>query len=77
MTFLATETSDGLIHVQNYVGYHEGQHHVHTKESFEKWKNQGKTPTEVTVEKGECLCKLKAGDVREYDGQIWHNNKWE
>jgi hypothetical protein len=32
---------------------------------------------EVKVVKGECNCGLKPGDVKEYDGYVWHNPKWE
>ena len=69
MYFDATETSDGLIHVQNSVMGMLGQHHVHTKANFEKWRN-GKS---VQLSKGTCDCNMQAGDVREYDGQRWHS----
>jgi len=75
MHFFATETPDGLIHVQNYVGAYRGQHHVHNKESFEKWRRE--TRAKVEVEKGTCDCGLKSGDVKEYDGHQWHNAKYE
>ena len=79
MHFFATECPDGTIHVQNYVGAYRGQHHVHSKESFEKWKQKTETELGVSVdmEKGECNCGLKPGDVKEYDGHVWHNEKWE
>jgi hypothetical protein len=76
MRFYATETPDGLIHVQNFVGPLRGQHHVHTKESFERWQRETGSSVEV-LKKGECYCGLKAGDVREHDGFTWHNDKFD
>jgi len=76
MHFFATETPDGLIHVQNYVGAYRGQHHVHTRESFERWQRETGASVEE-IRKGECNCGLKAGDVKEYDGYKWHNEKFE
>ncbi len=76
MTFYATECPDGTIHVQNVVMGHLGQHHVHTKESFQRWKKNVRDE-DLKVSKGECNCGLKPGDVKEYDGQVWHNKKWE
>ena len=73
MRFFATECPDGTIHVQNIVAGYKGQHHVHSKESFERWR-KGK---DVVIEKGTCDCGLKAGDCREYDGHVWHSKKWE
>jgi hypothetical protein len=75
MYFYAVECPDGTVHVQNYVGPYRGQHHVHSKESFERWRREN--GLEVKVVKGECNCGLKPGDVKEYDGNVWHNPKWE
>lgn len=76
MVHYVTITEDGLYHVQNYVGPYRGQHHVHTKKGFEYWlKNVDRK--NVKVENGKCDCGLKAGDVREYDGQLWHNKEFE
>jgi len=75
MHIFATECPDGSVHVQNYVGAYRGQHHVHSKESFERWRKEA--GVEVKVTKGNCDCGLKPGDCREYDGYVWHNEKWE
>lgn len=79
MYFFATECPDGTVHVQNYVQALKGQHHVHSKESFERWrkKTEEETGEEVSLSEGECDCGLKAGDCRECDGYLWHNEKWE
>lgn len=78
MQFYAVETPDGLIHVQNYVMGLRGQHHIHDKESFEKW-SKGIDKENLHVSKAEsCDCGLKdSGDVTEYDGKTWHNDKFE
>jgi len=76
MHFYATETPDGLIHVQNFVTGLRGQHHVHDKESFERWK-KGIKREFLHYSKGTCDCGMKSGDVEEYDGQRWHNDKFE
>lgn len=74
MVHLGTETEDGLIHIQNYVGFYRGQHHVHTKEGYEKWLRKNKmNRKEVKIQAGTCACGLQAGDVKEYDGRKWHS----
>ena len=42
---------DGYVHVDNFVGYRQGQHHVHTREGYLNWKKQ---------------FNLKEGSVMEY-----------
>ena len=77
MIHLVTETSDGLVHVDNYVMGRHGQHHVHTKEGYLKWKNQKGAQTkdeDITYSKGTCTCGLDAGDVKEHDGEVWHDD---
>jgi len=74
MTFLATKTPDGLIHVQNYVGGMSGQHHVHTAEDFSEWvKNSKIRKTDLTIRDGPCYCGIKPNQVRECDGIVWTN----
>lgn len=76
MSFYVTITEDGLYHVQNYVRGFRGQHRVHSKKGYEFWlKNIDKK--DVKISKGKCDCGLKAGDVREYDGQLWHKKEFE
>jgi len=72
MHFYATETEDGLIHVQNYVMGMKGQHKVHTKKGFEKWLKIAKVDRkDVKMTKRTCDCGLKASEVKEYDGRTW------
>jgi hypothetical protein len=73
--FYAVETPDGNIHVQNYVGIYRGQHHVHSKKGFKKWLREN--DLKVDVVKGKCDCGLKPGDIKEYDGVVWHNPRFE
>ncbi len=75
MHHIATRTADGLIHVQNYIDWRKGQHHIHPEESFRRWNEQHES--KVEVEDGECSCGLdKAGMVREYDGHTWFNDRF-
>ena len=55
--------SDGTVHVSNWVGAHEGQHHVHTQEGFGAWKANGVEPDSLRPLKGEedCDCGLLLG----------------
>lgn len=77
MQFYVTKTKDGLFHVQNYVQGMKGQHHIHTEKSFDKWK-KGINAKYIYISEGICNCELtKSGDVREYDGQEWNNDKFE
>lgn len=67
MNHYITKTADGLIHVQNAVMGHFGQHHVHTKEDFEAWVKKNKIHKENIImldgckDGKECKCGLKAG----------------
>lgn len=75
MLFHVTKTEDELYHIQNSVMGLSGQHHVHTQKGFDSWlKGVKKGPT---VEHGKCSCGLKAGYVRDHDGQVWKNDKFE
>jgi len=79
MHFYVTKTEDGLYHVQNVVMGHFGQHHIHNEKSFNKWKkNINPKYIHMFEFKASCNCGLtKSGDVREYDGHEWHNDKFE
>ena len=71
-------TDDGLYHITNVVLGMRGQHHVHNKESYERWKKQGKIFDEyITIGPGKCNCGMKSGDCEEYDGHRWHNERFE
>lgn len=77
MTFIVTITDDGLYHVQNVIMGQMGQHHVHTKESFQRWKKDIDSK-HLKVSQGECNCGLdRSGMVREYDGHEWFNERFE
>lgn len=77
MHFYVTKTKDGLYHVQNCIMGHLGQHHIHNEKSFKKWKKTIKKEL-LHVSEGSCNCGLtKSGNVREYDGKEWHNDKFE
>jgi hypothetical protein len=76
MHFYVVRTPDGLYHIQNVVMGHLGQHHIHSEKSYKKWV-KGIDKKFVHFREGECNCGLKPGDVKEYDGQVWHNPKWE
>ena len=66
MRFYVTRTDDGLIHVQNAIMGRFGQHHVHSKEDFAKWMNDGDIQKEDIIELGKtCDCGLKSGEVKE------------
>lgn len=78
MQYYARETPDGLIHVQNFVMGRNGQHHIHDKESFERWSKQIEKENLHTEKVESCNCELKqSGDTEEYDGKRWHNDKFE
>lgn len=68
MHFYVSQDSDGSIHVTNMVGAYEGQHHVHTPEDFENWKEgiSEKNIHWLKLEAGaeNCGCGLKPGEVR-------------
>jgi hypothetical protein len=83
MQFYVSKTEDGLYHVQNCVMGMKGQHHVHNEKSLNKWK-KNIDPENIRVSPlvgmaGDlCNCGLKSsGDVTEYDGKTWHNDKFE
>jgi hypothetical protein len=76
MEYTATRTPDGMIHIQNYVEGHIGQHHIHFPESFRKWCRE--TGLKIEVNDGVCDCRLdESGDVEEYDHRRWHNDRYE
>ena len=81
MRFYVWRNRDGSIHVQNvvyFLGVRYGQHHVHTEEGFRRWlEKAGVKPEQLVFLDGECGCGLKPGDVREYDGRVWHNPEFE
>jgi hypothetical protein len=73
MRFEVTKTKDGLIHVQNCVGFLRGQHHVHTKQGYRQWlrMSKAKMRTITVLKPDKCDCGLKPSEVREYDGNKW------
>lgn len=71
MEHLYQINNDGTVHVQNWVGPFAGQHHVHTKEGFEAWRKNVAGMNAVKRIRGQCACRLKPGQVRDYDGRIW------
>jgi hypothetical protein len=79
MHFYVVKAPDGTYHVQNILSPFGklGQHHVHSEKSYEKWaQNIDKKFIHYLGEKP-CDCGLKCGDVREYDGRVWHNPEFE
>lgn len=74
--FCTTKTPDGLYHVQNYVGGYRGQHHVHNEKSFNSWK-KNIDETSITIMTGTCDCDMTSGDVKEYNGHRWYNDRFE
>jgi hypothetical protein len=71
-------TPDGLYHVTNIVMGMRGQHHVHSKEGYERWKAHNKIPDEkIIIGEGNCNCGMRPGDVEEYDGHKWHSDRFE
>ena len=77
MRFYVHRDPHGNYHVQNAVAGHLGQHHVHTKASFESWKGQIKDQDLEMLDPAPCDCGLRPGDVREHDGRVWHNEKFK
>ena len=67
MRFYVSKSPDGLYHVQNAVGGYLGQHHVHTKASFESW---SKDMENIEMLDGPCDCGLTAGQVRDHNGNV-------
>ena len=77
MSFYADIDPNGCYHVQNAIMGLRGQHHVHTKDAFLKWSKQIKKENlHVGKEPRECGCGLKPGFCREYDGHVWHNDRF-
>ena len=78
MRFAVDITPDGLYHVTNMVRGMKGQHHVHTEESYDRWKAQGNISDDrIMISEGTCNCDMKAGAVEEYDGHRWHSDRFE
>lgn len=77
MHFYVTKTPDGIHHVQNFVQGLKGQHHLHNEASFKRWKKDINKKL-IHITKGTCNCGLtQSGDIREYDGREWHNDRFE
>lgn len=55
MTHYVFRNGDNEVHVQNMVGGHSGQHHIHTAEEFRAWAAEipGRQLKEM---KTECDC---------------------
>lgn len=67
MTFHGFRQPDGTIHIQNSIMGSLGQHHAHTPEDFEVWK-QGSGTFPVSDEDilwatVPCDCSLQPGDA--------------
>ena len=78
MRFVVDITEDGLYHVTNIVMGMRGQHHVHTRESYDRWKANVKNADErILISEGKCNCEMNSGDCEEYDGERWHNGRFE
>lgn len=78
MRFAVEITAEGFYHVTNVVNGMRGQHHVHTKKSYEKWKSEGNiTDDRIIIGKGTCDCGMKPGDVEEFNGRKWHSDRFE
>jgi len=76
--FAVDITPDGLYHVTNVVMGMRGQHHVHSKESYERWKAQGNISDDrIIIGEGTCDCGMNPGDVEEFNGRRWHNDRFE
>lgn len=77
MHFYVIKTKDGLYHVQNYVMGLRGQHHIHNEKSFNKWKKDIAEKF-LHISEGSCNCELtKSGDVKDREGNISHNERFE
>lgn len=78
ISFAVSKTGDNLIHVQNIVGGHEGQHHVHSEKGFEKWRKESVPKgIEIKIEPRACPCGLTVGQVKEINGKTWLNANFE
>lgn len=70
MYFYVHKDPNGLYHIQNAVGPYLGQHHVHTKESFEEWREKVPAEQIEMMDDGLCDCGLSAGQVRSHTGTV-------
>lgn len=70
MTFYVHEQPDGTIHVQNMLAGMLGQHHVHTPEDYERWRNLDSFPvsdediSRASQDTNPCTCGLAPGESR-------------
>ena len=65
------EDQNGLIHVTNMLLGMEGQHHVHTKEGFARWKKMtGVGKNCMRLDATQCNCGLKPGQARSRGGRV-------
>jgi hypothetical protein len=77
MDFYVVIDANSRYHVQNILMGHDGQHHVHTKESFAKWKkNVDSKDIHISKTKAQCDCGLMPGDVRDHEGHVSHNDRF-
>jgi hypothetical protein len=65
MTHYVTIETDGTYHVQNAIGGWLGQHHVHTKEDFERWAQNVSVDDITNLGEAGCTCGLKPGEMKE------------
>lgn len=72
MRFYVSINKDGTYHVQNAVAGNLGQHHVHTKDGFEKWKKDVDSDA-IKMLNGQCNCGLDIGYVKSHTGTITYN----
>jgi hypothetical protein len=72
MNFYVTIDKDSVYHVQNAVMGYLGQHHVHTEKGFDNWKKNVDREA-IFIEKGQCSCGLKPGEVRDHNGKVTFN----
>lgn len=74
MQYFVSESEDGMLHVQNILMGMNGQHHVHTKDEYEKWKKNGKIESrDITManKRYKCNCGLKPGEVKDHEGRVY------
>jgi hypothetical protein len=74
MDFIVSHLPDGTYHVQDKTGPHLGQHHVHSKEGFERWEKKRKLGGAISIGVApNCDCGLAVGFVKEFNGKVWFN----
>lgn len=74
MDFFVSHLPDGTYHVQDKTGPHFGQHHVHSKEGFERWEKKRKLGGAISIGVApNCDCGLAVGFVKECNGKVWFN----